>query len=56
MTPEQAAIHNRAIAMAVKAYPKGIGAVKSLAVRYAVTVEHIGRSTKQEVVDVSSDD
>lgn len=56
MTPAEAAIHNRAIAMAVKAYPQGIGAIKAMTAKQAVIVEHIGRSTKQEIVDVADAD
>ena len=49
MTPEHAATWNRAILAAINQYPNGIGAIKSLQKRVIVTVEHIGRSTKQEV-------
>lgn len=52
MTPEQAHIWNAAIDAAIKTYPQGIGAIRDLRVRYAVTVEHVGLSTKQEVIDL----
>ena len=49
MTPAQAIIYNQAIKDAVSQYHNGIGAIKSLTKRITVTVEHQGRSTKQEV-------
>lgn len=52
MTPQEAEIHNRAIEMALKAYQRGKGAIKSLRVKYAVTVEHVGTTTKQDVLRV----
>lgn len=55
MTPEQARAWNAALDAAIKAYPNGIGAIRALRVRYAVTVEHIGRSTKQEVIDLGEE-
>lgn len=55
MTPEQANAWNAAIEAAIKAYPQSIGAIRALRVKYAVTVEHIGRSTKQEVVEIGED-
>lgn len=52
MTPEQAQVWNEAINSALRAYQKGYGAIEALKVRYAVMVEHIGTTTKQEVVDL----
>lgn len=52
MTPEEAKIWNSAINAAIRAYPKGIGAIRSLRVNHVVVVEHVGRSTKQEVVEI----
>ena len=52
MTPDQAHIHNRAIDLAVAQYQFGIGAIQQLRVKYAVTVEHVGTTTTQEVVDL----
>ena len=52
MTPYETEIHNRAIDLALREYKNGIGAIKQLRVNYAVTVEHIGTTTKQDVVDV----
>lgn len=49
MTPAQAIIYNQAIKDAVSQYHNGIGAIKSLTKRITVTVEHVGRSTIQEV-------
>lgn len=49
MTPEHATTWNRAILAAIRQYPNGIGAIKSLQKRVIVTVEHIGTTTKQEV-------
>lgn len=52
MTPEQARAWNAAIEAAVREYHNGIGAIMALKARYAVTVEHVGHSTKQEVIDL----
>ena len=49
MTPEAAAIYNAAILDAVNQYKNGIGAIMALKKNIVVTVEHVGRSTKQEV-------
>lgn len=49
MTPEQALIWNMAIDAAAKAHHKGFGAIVALKIKFAVTVEHIGTTTKQEV-------
>lgn len=49
MTPEQAHIWNVAVDSAVREYKNGIGAIMALRKSFTVTVEHIGRSTKQEV-------
>lgn len=55
MTEHEARIWNAAIEAAVKAYPDGITAIRALRARFAITVEHIGRSTKQEVVEIGED-
>jgi len=52
MTHEQAIAYNRAIDDAAKVYSKGIGAVRALKIKQVVTVEHVGRSTKQEVKEI----
>ena len=49
MTPEQAHVWNAAIDQAAKKYPQGIGAIRALRKNFVVTVDHIGRGTKQEV-------
>ena len=49
MTYEQAQLWNIAILKAIEAYPKGIGAIRALAIPMTVTVEHIGTTTNQEV-------
>jgi len=55
MTHAQAIAYNQAITDAVAAYQKGIGAIKALRLRHIVTVEHIGTTTKQEVVEVDTE-
>lgn len=49
MTPEQALIWNMDIDAAAKAHHNGLGAILELKRKFAVTVEHIGTTTKQEV-------
>ena len=49
MTSEQAHIWNAAIEQAARTYPQGAEAILALRKRFVVTVQHIGRSTKQEV-------
>jgi hypothetical protein len=49
MTPEQALVWNMAIDAASKAHHKGLGAIVALKRKFAVTVEHVGTTTKQEV-------
>ena len=55
MNEYEARAWNAALDAAIKAYPNGIGAIHSLRARYAITVEHIGRSTKQEVVEIGEE-
>lgn len=55
MTRAQAIAYNQAIDEAVAAYSKGIGAIKALKIKQVVTVEHIGTTTKQEVVDIDTE-
>lgn len=55
MNDSDARAWNAAIDAAVGKYKEGVGAIQSLRVRYAVTVDHVGRSTKQEVVDLEKD-
>lgn len=43
-------IYNQAIEDALKEYKNGVGAIAALKKKFVVTVEHEGRSTKQEVV------
>ena len=52
MNEHEARIWNAAIEAAIREYKNGIGAIMSLRARHAVTVEHIGRSTKQEIINV----
>ena len=52
MTPDQASAYNKAIDDAVMAYKGGIGAIKALKVKQVVVVDHVGTTTKQEVVDL----
>lgn len=54
MTPSQAQAYNAAIDAAVAAYHKGIGAIKALKIKQVVTVEHVGTTTKREVVEVDT--
>lgn len=49
MNAEQAMIWNMAIEAAAKAHHGGIGAILQLKKRFAVTVEHVGTTTKQDV-------
>lgn len=49
MTSEQAQIWNAAIEQAARTYPQGVWAILALRKKFVVTVQHIGRSTKQEV-------
>lgn len=49
MTYEQALAYNKAIEDALRAYPKGIGAIRQLKLKFAVDVEHVGTTTKQDV-------
>ena len=55
MNEYESRVWNAALDAAIKAYPQGIGAIHALRARYAVTVEHIGSSTKQEVVDLGEE-
>lgn len=42
-------VYNQAIEDALKEYKNGRGAIAALKKKFVVTVEHEGRSTKQEV-------
>ena len=55
MNEYEARAWNAAIDAAVGKYKEGVGAIQSLRVRYAVTVDHVGRSTKQEVVEIGEE-
>lgn len=48
--------YNRAIDDALFNYHKGIGAIRALKVKQVVTVQHIGRGTKQEVTDIGTEE
>ena len=50
MTQDQAATYNLAIQHALEKYSQGRGAIASLKIPFSVTVDHVGLSTKQEVV------
>lgn len=52
MTEQEARAWNAGIEAAARAYKNGIGAILALKVRYAVTVDHIGTTTKQEVIEL----
>lgn len=52
MTEQEARAYNAGIEAAARVYKGGMGAILALKVKYAVTVEHIGTTTKQEVVDL----
>lgn len=52
VTYEQALIYNKAIEDALREYKNGIGAIRQLKLKFAVDVEHIGTTTKQEVREV----
>ncbi len=49
MTTDQAVIWNMAIDAAAKAHHCGIGAILTLKKKFAVTVEHVGTTTAQNV-------
>lgn len=49
MTYEQALAYNKAIEDALREYKNGIGAIRQLKMKFAVDVEHVGTTTKQEV-------
>ena len=53
MNEHEAGIWNAAIDAALKSYPKGVGAIRSLRVRLSVTIDHSEHSEKQEVVNVT---
>lgn len=55
MTEQEARAWNAAIEAAAGKYKQGIGAILAMKVKYAVTVEHIGTTTKQEVVDIDEE-
>lgn len=55
MTHDQAHSYNRAIKDAVAAYQKGIGAIKALKIKQIIVCEHIGTTTKQEVVEIDTE-
>lgn len=55
MTEQEARAWNAGIEAAVAAYSGGIGAIKELKIKHVVVVEHIGTTTKQEVVDLEKD-
>lgn len=55
MTPHDANTWNAAINAAIREYKNGIGAIKALKMKHAVTVEHIGTTTKQDVINVGDD-
>lgn len=55
MTHAKALAYNQAINDAVAAYKNGIGAIKALRIKHVVTVEHIGTTTKQEVVEIGTE-
>ena len=55
MTLQEAHAYNQAINDAVAAYDKGIGAIKALKIKRVYVVEHIGKGTKQEVVEVGDE-
>lgn len=52
MNPQEAHTWNAAIDAALSKYKEGKGAIKALRVKHAVTVDHIGTTTKQEVINI----
>lgn len=52
----RALIWNNAIDAALNAYPYGRGAILELKKKFYVTVEHIGTTTKQEYVEIVTDE
>lgn len=56
VTYEQAIAYNKGIDDSVLAYPKGIGAIKQLKLKFSVDVKHIGTTTMQEVRDIGSEE
>lgn len=52
----RALIWNNAIDAALSAYPDGRGAILELKKKFYVTVEHIGTTTKQEYVEIVTDE
>lgn len=52
MTYEQAIAYNQAIEDALRAYKQGIGAIIALKIKQVVVVEHVGTTTRQDVVDL----
>lgn len=52
MTEHEARVWNAAIDEAVRQYKNGVGAIKQLKIPYVVVVEHVGTTTKQDVVNL----
>lgn len=52
MNEHDAAIWNAAIDAALREYKNGVFAIHKLRAKHVVTIEHIGRSTKQEVKEI----
>lgn len=52
----RALIWSNAIDAALSAYPMGIGAILELKKKFYVTVEHIGTTTKQDYVEIVTDE
>lgn len=52
----RALIWNNAIDAALSAYPDGRGAILQLKKKFYVTVEHIGTTTKQDYVEIVTDE
>ncbi len=52
---QAAIIYNQAIEDALRKYKNGYAAIAALKKKFVVTVEHEGRSTKQEVKVVDAD-
>lgn len=52
----RALIWNNAIDAALSAYPDGRGAILELKKKFYVTVEHMGTTTKQDYVEIVTDE
>lgn len=52
MTHEQAIAYNQAIEDVLRVYKQGIGAIRALKIKQVVVVDHVGTTTRQDVVEL----